>query len=244
MDTQTLKNAPAQVLNKDGNGVSQSLILQTENETKQQLSKNEAFQALERELTGIRFDEDAMRAQLEALNVTLTAQGLPVIEVDDTITTAKAKAAEEKTKELDKLSVAEMWTKIQGSTTYKENKKYFPSFIDAEKVMRNGKLVIYKGSQSIDKDNNKRYTETVVKRQTITGKTIEKVFFFALVDFTFLNFVSAVRYYSTFDDGMKSLNREAKETDANFWKAVEAVRSLRDSGMPLDDIFGKIKERI
>ena len=236
MDTQTLKNAPAQVLNKDGNGVSQSLILQTENETKQQLSKNEAFQALERELTGIRFDENAMRAQLEALNVTLAAQGLPSIEVEDTITTAKAKAAEEKTKELDKLSVLDMWMKIQGSTTYQANKDFFPASVDAEMMMRNGKLVIYKGSQSKDKEGNNRYTEETITQKSVTGQSISRTVFFALVDFSFLNFVSAVRYYSTFEDAKNSLRREVRALDKPYYNLLDAVRELKAAGMSIESI--------
>lgn len=236
MDTTTLKNAPAQVLNKDDNGVSQSLILQTDNETKNQLSKNEAFQALERELTGIRFDETAMRVQLEALNVTLTAQGLPEIDVDRTITTAKAKAATDKAKELDKLSLLEMWSKIQGSTTYQTNKDFFPYLMNAEKVMKNGKLVIYKGSQSKDKDGNSRYTEATITQKSITGQSISRTVYFALVDFSFLNFISSVRYYSTFDDAKSSLRREVKSLNKPYYNLLDAVRELEAAGMSVEEI--------
>jgi len=236
MDTTTLKNTPAQVLNKDSNGVSQSLILQTENETKQQTTKNECFQALERELTGLRFDEDAMKAQLEALNLTLTAQGLPEIDIEDTIATAKAKAASEKAKELDKLSILEMWAKIQGSTTYQANKDYFPAFVDAEMMIRNAKLVIYKGTQSKDKDGNNRYTEETITQKSVTGQSISRTVYFALVDFSFLNFISAVRYYSTFDDAKNSLRREVRSLNKPYYNLMDAVRELKAAGMSAEDI--------
>ena len=112
------------------------------------------------------------------------------------------------------------------------------SEIDESKVFdESGNIVIYRGTQCIDKDGNARYVEDVCKITDKLGKVHTATVYKELrLEHTVTNYIQAIRYYNNYSDILAKLLKESKGCEAVLSNAANAVQKALAAGFKLEDI--------
>lgn len=231
MDTTTLKNAPAEVLNKDKNGVDQSLILQTDNEIRneaKELTKNQVFANLVDYLCPVKFDDNALRNGLEAL---VSSGVMDAETVERTISankTAFMNAHADELSEYEAMTWETFCDKVSENTELlKELKRVTKdSVLDTLDTYTDnkGNVIIWRSEQSTDRDGNNRYTEHAISVESeYLDYSATRIVFYEARPYSITNLILAIRYHSTFEDAFRSARREVKAAEANLFGMKNAV---------------------
>lgn len=215
---------------------------ETANSVDVSISKNETFAKLKEFFTpeGLIFDPSEIENQMQPL---VTAGVISQAVLITAIEKAR-KEFQEKNKETiaacENITFSDFLEKLKANEQlYKEVLNACKlSEIDESKVFdKSGKIVIYRGAQSLDKDGKERYISEICKVTDKLGKDHTATVYKELrLEHTVTNYIQAIRYYNTYSDLLAKLVKESKACTAVLDMAVNAIRKAMEAGFSLEDI--------
>lgn len=206
------------------------------------LNKNEVFAKLKKYFMPATciFDDSKIKEGMQPL---VDSGVLPEAAMTVAIEKAK-KEFEEANKETlqaaENIGFSEFLEKLQANRQlYNETCKVCNVSEITEKMVFNdeNRIVIYRGSQSEDKEGKSRYMEGAVARTSINVKTFSEKIFYEIKDNCCVsNYIAAIRYYSFYSESLKKVIKSCKDSEKTLSYAIESVKKALSEGFSIEDI--------
>ena len=217
---------------------------QTEAEANlEKVDKNQLFSVeLSDYFCPVKFDSSTLEANLQPL---VNSGILSVDAMQKAIETAKKEYLEQHAEEISKaqnMCFAEVVAKLQ------ENETLYKKVLTACNVSTleescyiddNGKVLIYRASQCLDKDGKERYQTATLKREE-NGKEFTQPLYVELREQTTSNILLAIRYFSSKQNATKSLLNKVSDYKRILTYVFESVKKAKDNGFSLEQVMQQV----
>ena len=217
---------------------------QTEAEANlEKVDKNQLFSVeLSDYFCPVKFDSSTLEANLQPL---VNSGILSVDAMQKAIETAKKEYLEQHAEEISKaqnMCFAEVVAKLQeNETLYKKVLTVcnVSNLVESNYIDANGKVLIYRASQCLDKDGKERYQTATLKREE-NGKEFTQPLYVELREQTTSNILLAIRYFSSKQNATKSLLNKVSDYKRILTYVFESVKKAKDNGFSLEQVMQQV----
>ncbi len=214
---------------------------ETANGVEVSLSKNEVFTKLKEFFTpvGLSFDSSEIENQMRSL---VTGGVISEAVMFAAIEKAR-KEFQEKNKEI--IAACQNISFDVFLERLKANEKLYKEVLEVCKLSEisesivfdaKGNIVIYRGAQSSDKYIQGNVTATAANGSVFS----EPVYKELRTEHTVSNYITAIRYYSTYLDALKKVTNKAKDSEKVLSNAIAAVKLALQNGFSLETITSSL----
>ena len=212
-------------------------------ESTNKVDKNQLFSVeLSDYFCPVKFDSSTLETNLQPL---VDSGILSVDAMQKAIDTAKREFKEQHAEEIQKaenMNFSAVVAKLQeNETLYKKVLTVcnVSNLVESNYVDANGKVLIYRASQCLDKEGNERYQTATLKKEE-NGKTFEQPLFVELREQTTSNILLAIRYYSSKQNATKTLLNKVADYKRILTYVFESVKKAKDNGFSLEQVMQQV----
>ena len=212
-------------------------------ESTNKVDKNQLFSVeLSDYFCPVKFDSSQLEASLQPL---VNSGILSVDAMQKAIETAKREFKEQHSEEIAKaenMNFSAVLAKLQeNETLYKKVLTVcnVSNLVESNYIDANGKVLIYRASQCLDKDGKERYQTATLKREE-NGKEFVQPLFVELREQTTSNILLAIRYYSSKQNATKTLLNKVADYKRILTYVFESVKKAKDNGFSLEQVMQQV----